>query len=146
MNRILFLFLCISMGYSEPFYVHPLTGSDTHSGRSPGEAWKTTDAVRDHAWSPGFLPGDTIFFAAGHTISGSKGLYIQLDRSQGSATNPVVFTSDGSGRATIEATATDGMLIWAPANAQHMGIIIENIDFKGDGNYNEQENKTQSSQ
>src|SRR5690348_8281393 len=75
------------------FYVSS-SGNDSSSGTSSLSAWKTITKVN----SKNFSGGDQILFEGGKTFSGK----IYLDAGDtGTAANPVVVSSYGTGRAVI---------------------------------------------
>lgn len=64
------------------YYVSP-SGNDGNPGTSPAQAWKTITKVN----SVSFSAGDSIFFEAGQTFSGS----LYFDTGDGSTYGAVVF-------------------------------------------------------
>src|SRR6516162_6189131 len=83
---------------SATYYVSP-TGDDGHSGTSTTSAWKTIARVN----SAGLQPGDHVLFQGGMTFYGS----IKL-KNGGSSSSPIIVSSYGSGRATINSGKSDG--------------------------------------
>ena len=104
-------------GFRE-FYVSP-SGSDQNDGRTPATAWQTALKVD---WAS-FQPGDHILFAGGQTFAGP--IYFGAD-DVGTAAEPITVTSYGSGRATIKAGTSVGLLAYNTA-----GIEIGNMTFVG---------------
>lgn len=74
------------------YYVSP-TGSDSNSGTSPSQAWRTVARVN----AAQLKPGDGVLFAGGQTFSDDTLMPI----SSGATDAPIVFGSYGSGQATI---------------------------------------------
>ncbi len=105
------------VGYRQ-FYVSS-TGNDNNDGRTPSTAWRSTSKVS----SISFQPGDHIMFEGGQSFDGL--LYFAAD-DQGTAANPIVITSYGSGRATIRPGKTVGLLAYNTA-----GIEVRNLNFAG---------------
>jgi hypothetical protein len=104
------------------YYVSP-TGSNG-DGLSQATAWTGTSKVN----SATLKPGDKVLFEGGKTFSGS----ISINSTDGNdPNNHVVFSSYGTGRATISTsgTASDGFYAY---NTQ--GITISNLNFVGAGN------------
>jgi Secretion system C-terminal sorting domain/Right handed beta helix region len=104
------------------YYVSP-TGNNT-DGLSPATAWTGTTKVN----SATFLAGDKVLFEGGKTFVGN----ISITSADGNnATNPVTFSSYGTGRATISTTGTtvDGFKAY-----DTQGITITNLIFQGPGN------------
>ena len=102
------------------FYISP-TGLDTNAGTSPAAAWKTIARVNSHA----FVQGDQILFAGGGTYAGT--IYFGPG-ALGNAANPVVITSYGPGRATIDGGTTNSIYAYDCA-----GVVISNLNFIGAG-------------
>ncbi len=109
------------------YYVSP-TGNDSAAGTSEAAPWRTIGRVQAHAWSPGFRPGDTILFEGGRRFDGD--LYLQLDRSHGSAERPLVIGSYGEGRATLAAPhGKSAILAWAPPDGRAaLGLEIRDLN------------------
>ena len=100
-------------------------GNNT-TGLSPSDGWTQLSQVNSRT----FLPGDTLFFEGGHTFQGN------LEFDAADANNPgipMVLTSFGSGRATINTTLTSTCGFKATNTA---GIYLENLNFIGPGNGN----------
>jgi hypothetical protein len=102
------------------YYISP-SGNDANSGKSPGLAWKTVGNVN----SLDLKPGDTVLFQAGETFSGN----LYFDSGDGNVPgNPVVISSYGGGRATLN--AGDGFGI-SGYNTQ--GFHISDLIVTGSG-------------
>lgn len=111
------------------YYVSP-TGSDNAAGTTPQTAWRTLAQVQSHAWSPGFAPGDQILFEGGAVFTGT--LYIQPDRSGGTADNPITVGSYGSGRATLTSNSGDLLMLWIPSG-ERLGFHIRDLNLVATG-------------
>jgi Right handed beta helix region len=97
------------------------SGNDDQDGLSPATAWQTLAKIN----SVDFLPGDRISFEGGSTFSGE----LRLDENDVStATKPIVITSYGIGRATID--AGDGRAFYAYNCG---GFEVRNLNFTGSG-------------
>src|SRR3954469_23510033 len=105
-----------SRQFLSTYYVSA-TGKDTASGTSQNAAWKSITRVNQQK----VKPGDKVLFQGGKTFNGS--LYIPSTEG-GTATQQVLFSSYGSGRATINSGTRVGFDI-----AQTAGIGITNLNF-----------------
>lgn len=116
----LVLGLC-GLAQGTDYYVSP-SGSDSNPGTSPEQAWATLTNVNTTT----FVAGDSISFEGGQTFYGS----ILLDSADGgTATSPVVISSYGTGRATIDSADANGLYAYNCA-----GFEITNLIFAGSGN------------
>jgi peptidoglycan hydrolase-like protein with peptidoglycan-binding domain len=80
---------------------------------------------RRRRWRLNLQAGDNVLFQGGQTFSGT----ISLNSSDaGTAANPIVFSSYGSGRATINAGAGRGFDLYNTA-----GVKIDSLNFVGSG-------------
>ena len=79
---------------AQTFYVKS-SGSDAATGLDTTIAWQTITKINATA----FIAGDTIKFKGGNSFSGT----INIANDTGTALNPIVFTSYGGSRATINA-------------------------------------------
>jgi len=70
-------------------------GSDTNSGTSPSSAWRTVAKANSAAVNP----GDGVLFEGGQTFSDQA----LTPKRSGTASNPVVYGSYGSGQARMQA-------------------------------------------
>jgi hypothetical protein len=109
------------------YYVSSL-GKDSNSGTSTTSPWATIAKVNRTT----FLPGDIIRFEGGKTFQGgiyfgasTMGAYAKV---KGTAEKPIVFSSYGTGRATISSGSTYGFRGYNTA-----GFKIQNLIFKGPG-------------
>ncbi len=92
-------------------------GNDSNNGTSPSSPWRTSGAVSGHHFSA----GDSVLFQGGQSFGG-----FELYGDGGSASNPVVISSYGSGRANI--TPGTGRGAWVLNSS---GIKLENLNFYG---------------
>jgi Secretion system C-terminal sorting domain len=120
---ISFLLLLVSIYSHSASYYFSTSGLDTNDGSSPSSAWLSISKINDMT----IQPGDKIYFRAGDTFEGN----ILLDSNDANdPSNPVLFTSYGTGRATIH---TSGKELNGFKSYNTQGIVITNINFKGDG-------------
>lgn len=102
------------------YYISP-SGNDNNSGTSTGQAWKTINKIN----SLSIAPGSIILFEGGGIFSG--GIYI--DNTDGNdASNPIVFSSYGTGKAIINSGTAIGFYA---QNTQ--GITVSSLIFEGTG-------------
>ena len=100
------------------YYVSP-SGSDSASGTSTSAPWRTIGRVN----SQKLHAGDKILFKGGSSFNGS----LSVPSSEGgTSSNAVVFSTYGSGRATINSGGSTGIDI-----AQTGGVAISNLNFNG---------------
>ncbi len=85
------------------YYVNPQNGNDDNPGTSANAAWKTIARVNVMH----FMTGDSILFAAGQPIFG----HVLVERTLGDLDHPVIISSYGTGRATINGGAGDGIAL-----------------------------------
>ena len=102
---------------STTYYVNN-NGSDNNSGTSINAPLKSISKIN----SKHLNPGDRVLFQSGQTFNG--GLNVAGDG--GSASNPVVFSSYGSGRATIYSGQGRGAYV-----LNSSGITFDNLKFQG---------------
>jgi hypothetical protein len=102
------------------YYVSP-SGSDKHSGTSTSSPWRSISKVNSRT----FGSGDRILFQGGSTFSGTL---IFGAQDVGSAVTPIVVSSYGTGRATINGGASDGIKLYNTA-----GFEIRNLVVTGSG-------------
>ena len=104
-----------------PKYYVSNTGDDANSGTSPGRAWRTISKANSFT----FKPGEELLFEGGQTFTGT----IQLTAADsGSVEKPIVISSYGAGRATIDGGAGSGLIIEDTKN-----INVRNLRFTGLG-------------
>ncbi|GAB5453246.1 MAG: hypothetical protein Hals2KO_35740 [Halioglobus sp.] len=102
------------------YFVSP-GGSDSNNGLTPTAAWQSLAPVNSLA----LQPGDRVFFEGGKRFAGT----LLLDGADaGEAAAPVVISSYGTGRATIDAGTGDGISIRDAA-----GIEVRELNVVGDG-------------
>lgn len=125
-QAIILLLFCFFQSLSAPYtlaytyYISP-KGNDSSSGTSPSQAWQTIERVNQHQYSS----GDTVLFEGGSAFKG--GLYLH----QGNLSSkgaPVVISSYGQGRATIDAGTSYGLYAHNVA-----GLEVRNLNFRGSG-------------
>jgi len=130
---LIFVFLIhTALSYATDYYISS-NGNDSKDGKSEGNAWKSIQKVNDFAWSPGFVSGDRILFEGGKTFTTNSSLYIETDKTRGTASSPVTFSSYGTNKAIIKAKASDAVMIWVPSSGTiGMGLKFTNLIFEGD--------------
>ncbi|MES2565946.1 MAG: T9SS type A sorting domain-containing protein [Bacteroidota bacterium] len=102
------------------YYISP-NGNDNNSGTSLSQAWKSINKIN----STSFAPGSIILFEGGGTFTGS----IYIDNGDGNEpSNPIVFSSYGTGKAIINSGAAMGFYAH---NTQ--GVTVSNLIFEGSG-------------
>lgn len=97
------------------------SGNDAASGTAPRSAWRSIARVNAQT----FVPGDKVRFRGTETFSGN--LYLDRDDA-GTPANPVVISSYGSGRATINAGDGNGLFVYNAA-----GLVVRDLNFVGAG-------------
>lgn len=103
------------------FYLSP-AGNDSNSGTSSSAPWQTINRVNNTT----FQPGDRILFQGGQSFSGT----ILLDATDaGSSANPITLTSYGSGRATIQGGASNGLYVEDTG-----GYVVTDLNFTANWN------------
>ena len=118
-----FVLLCAISAYSTDYYVSS-TGNDRWSG-SISNPWKSISKVNKGSYAG----GDRIFFEGGSTFTGTLSF---TSTSGGTASNPILVTSYGTGRATISAGSGRGISVYNTA-----GFYITNLNVVGaSGNAN----------
>jgi hypothetical protein len=102
------------------YYISP-NGDDANTGTSLASAWRTINRVNNHQYTS----GDTLLFEGGGVFEG--GLYFHPANTISSAA-PIVISSFGTGRATIDAGTSYGFYAHNVA-----GIEIRELNFRGSG-------------
>ena len=102
------------------YFVSP-SGSDGSSGTSINAPWKSINRVNRQ----NLKPGDKILFKGNNNYSG--GLVISSGEG-GSSKNPILVSSYGNGRATINSGGKAGIEV-----AQTAGVSVSNLNFRGSG-------------
>jgi hypothetical protein len=97
------------------------TGNDSLAGTSPQAAWRTIARIN----TMNFEPGDRILFEGGHAFSGEL-LFTAED--SGTPTNPVIVSSYGAGKATINSDTSRAINVY---NCN--GFKISKLNFIGCG-------------
>jgi hypothetical protein len=113
----LFVLLSAASAFSADYYVSS-NGDDAATG-DISNPWRTVQRVNNGT----YLPGDRILFQGGDTFSGT--LYLTAP-SAGTAANPVLISSYGTGAATIAAGTGMGLYIYNTA-----GIYVSNLNIVG---------------
>ncbi|WP_162053289.1 right-handed parallel beta-helix repeat-containing protein [Pontibacter pamirensis] len=109
------------------FYVS-LSGNDTYSGNNKSQPWASITKVN----STIFSPGDSVLFEGGKTFVGS---IVFGEKVGGTASEPIVFSSYGEGKATISSGDNVGFSVQNSA-----GFKIQNIVIKGSGRTSNESN------
>ena len=104
-------------------YYFSSSGDDRDTGTAPDHAWESLSQVN----SLELNPGDRIFLEGGSRFTGP----LTFENDRGSEDNPIVVTSYGESRATIEAGAGPGLVSHNTA-----GLIVFQIEVVGDGRDN----------
>jgi hypothetical protein len=100
------------------YYISP-TGNNNNPGTSTSQAWQSIDRINRTT----FQAGDRIAFQGGATFNGT----LQFDASdRGTASQPIVIGSYGTGRATINGGTNSGIFVYNSA-----GYRIENLRLQG---------------
>jgi hypothetical protein len=123
-QKVLFFLLFIlskSVSVKATDYYLNNTGNDDAAGTSPQQAWRTTARVN----AAHLLPGDRVLLAGGQIFSGGFAL---SGTTQGTASQPIVFRSYGTGRAIIQSGDSFGFYGHNTA-----GIELRQLRFIGSG-------------
>jgi hypothetical protein len=102
-------------------YYVSATGHDSASGTSSAYPWHTIARVNKQT----LKAGDRVLFQGGKSFSGS--LYLS-SKEGGTASKQIIFSTYGTGRATINSGSKMGFDI-----AETGGIAISNLKFAGSG-------------
>ena len=86
------------------YHVDAARGDDANAGTSPEKAWKTLKKANETS----FAPGDSLLLAGGQTFPGPLRL---LKDDRGSKDRPVLVSSSGQGRATVDGGAGDAIMM-----------------------------------
>ncbi|TAE52180.1 MAG: hypothetical protein EAZ89_08910, partial [Bacteroidetes bacterium] len=100
-------------------YYLSASGNDSGDGLSPATAWKSLSRLNETR----FRPGDQILLEGGAVFEGQLRL---SGEDEGTAENPVVIDSYGTGRATILNRDTSGIIIQDAG-----GMVLKNLIVKG---------------
>jgi hypothetical protein len=109
---------------SHTYYVNAEIGTDDGTGASASHPWKTI--ARANAVT--LAPGDRLLFAGGQTF---KGALIVNKETQGEAQRPILISSYGKGRATIDGGSGDGCRL-----TDCTFVRLASLDFVGCGRKN----------
>ena len=93
------------------YHVNAAKGDDANAGTSPEQAWRTIDRANRTA----FTAGDKLLLAGGQTYPGT--LFIGREV-RGTKENPIVISSFGQGRATIDGGKGSGIRLDGCAHVQ----------------------------
>jgi hypothetical protein len=117
---ILLLF-CISAKAQNKTYYISAAGNDANDGLSTVTAWQTLSPVNNL----NLKPGDKVLLQGGQLFAG----FLELNESDvGTATNPVIISSYGGGKAIINPSAHSAISV-----SNTGGLRISNIILHGDG-------------
>ena len=106
------------------YYVDVVRGSDGNPGTSPRSAWKSVKRAN----AARFAPGDRILFAAGQTFPGT----LRLEKpASGSRDAPLLVSSFGRGRATIDGGSGDAVTL-----TDCTYVRVRNLNVVGKGRKN----------
>lgn len=100
------------------YYLSP-SGDDTHAGTSPQSAWRTLAKAN----STRLQPGDSVLLQGGATFDGPL-----VPWGSGTAAQPIVFGSYGTGRATI-ASSTNNIVFLHGVSY----VTLQNLRLTADG-------------
>lgn len=121
-RAVCFVFLLVALLPAETFYVDSTKGDDSHSGKSPAQAWRTLAAVN----AGELKPGDEVRFVAGSVWQGTL-----APSGRGETGKPVLLTAYGSGpRPRIDGVEEDAVRL---QNFPH--VVLEGLEItnRGDG-------------
>ena len=113
---IVFFGITASANASTDYYVSP-TGNDANAGTSAAQPWQSLNRLNLMS----FAPGDRILLEGGVTHNGT--LTFDTDDG-GTAASPVVITSYGSGRATINAGTGSGIRMYNTAGFKIVNLSL----------------------
>lgn len=121
-KTLIFLLIALSLGNINALtYYISSTGNNSAAGTSISTAWQSISKLN----TINLAPGTVILFEGGKTFSGT----INLDANDGNdAINPIVISTYGSGRATIQSGAGMGLYAF-----NTKGFQISNLIFEGSG-------------
>ena len=121
LGLVAFVFATSLINAGAANYYVSTNGNDGNNGLSPQTPWQTFTNINSHV----FAPGDSIQLAGGQIFNG----YLLFDSAdEGTPSNPVIVTSFGNGRATINS----GQRI-AVAVTNCAGMVISNLNVVGAG-------------
>ncbi|HEX5150391.1 MAG TPA: right-handed parallel beta-helix repeat-containing protein [Parafilimonas sp.] len=102
-------------------YYVATAGNDNNNGLTPATAWRSIDKIN----AVDFKPGDSVFFEGSAVFNGAIKL---TSDDNGTAGKPIVFTSYGKDRATINAGDDEGLLA---VNTSFVKLV--SLNFEGLG-------------
>lgn len=114
------LLLTLSRSLSAADYYLSTDGRDEAAGTSAQTPWRSLDRLRRVT----LRPGDRVRLHGGDTFAGG----LTVENVRGDARHPLIISSYGRGRATINAGAGDGLFF-----RNCSGIVVGNIDLAGAG-------------
>jgi hypothetical protein len=123
-SAICLLILALSTSFAQAitYYISP-TGNDSQAGTSPSTAWQSISKLN----SMTLLPGTIVMFEGGKNFPGT----INLDASDANdPANPILISSYGTGKATIQSGAGMGLYAF-----NTKGFKISDLIFEGSGMY-----------
>jgi len=106
------------------YYVDAQNGDDRAAGTAAQRAWKSVARANATA----FAPGDKLLFAGGQTF---KGTLTFLKAQSGAKERPVVVSSFGQGRATIDGGTDCGFVL---TDCEY--VAVKELNFAGCGRKN----------
>jgi hypothetical protein len=106
--------------FPNAYYVNGETGNDANSGTSPAKAWKTLAMINKMQINA----GEKVLLRSGQTFTGN----IIIKSIVGTPEAPVIFSSYGNGRATIESGDSSAFIALECEN-----LIFKKINTKGSG-------------
>lgn len=132
-NLILLLnLLLLSQANATVYYINK-NGNDKNTGTSINKAWQSVNKIKEFAWIPGFVAGDSILLEGGNIYTTTQGIYIQCNKSWGTETNPITITSYNTQKAIIKAKGCHAFQIWAPdTGIVNLGLKFANLIIEGD--------------
>ena len=110
----------VSAAAGATYYVSP-TGNDKNAGTTVSKPWRTIKKVNSKV----FGAGDRILFQGGGTFDGAL-TFVSSDR--GTASAPIIVSTYGTGRATINSGATSAISLYNTA-----GFELRNLRLHGAG-------------
>ncbi len=106
------------------YYVDSKRGKDDNPGTLPKSAWQSLERVNKGT----FASGDRLLFAGGQTFAGT----LKFTReSSGVQERPIVVSSFGKGRATLQAGTEDALVLTDCAY-----VVVKNLNVVGCGRKN----------
>ena len=126
---VLFFIFLFSLGINQVSakpkprnYYLSAKGSDANTGLTPAKPWRTMRPIANIT----IVPGDSFLFHGGDTFPGCLTLW---NSDSGTPSQPLVFTTYGTGKAHINAGDSFGFFIFNVG-----GVTFKNLDIYGSGN------------